>query len=258
MSRPSAAPDRGAQAKTLALATGVGLGGLAFGLLLTIGAVVGIRFAGLSLTPSLSIVLSVVLLQGIAFGTVAYAYAKYRDDPSRFITFRVPTIREIGLAVAGWLGALGALVVISAILQTTSAPTASNEVANFGAEHPEVLLLLVPLSFLLVGPGEELLFRGVVQGTLRERFGRVPAVLLASLIFASVHFTSLSGALSGRLVTIGALFVISLVLGGLYEYTGNLTVPALVHGAYNATQFGLLYVSIAYSDELQQAAGFLG
>ncbi|GGN14506.1 CPBP family intramembrane glutamic endopeptidase [Halarchaeum nitratireducens] len=258
MARPSAAPDRGAQAKTFALATGVGLGGLAFGFALTLAAAAGVRFAGFTLTPSLSIVLSVVLLQGVAFGTVAYAYANYRDDPGRFITFRVPTIREVGLAVAGWLGALGALVVISLVLQSANAPTASNEVANYGLEHPEVLLVLVPLSFLLVGPGEELLFRGVVQGTLRERFGRVPAVVLASLIFASVHFTSLSGALTGRVVTIGALFVISLVLGGLYEYTGNLTVPALVHGAYNATQFGLLYVSIAYGDQLQQASGLLG
>lgn len=243
---------------TLLLALGVGAGGLAFGFALTLGVGLGLRFAGVPLTPSLSIVLSVVLLQGVAFGSVAYAYARYRDDTARFLTFRWPSLRELGLAFGGWVGALAALIVIGALLQATNAPTASNQIANYGLEHPEVLLLLIPLSFLLVGPGEELLFRGVVQGTLRERFGPVPAVLLASLIFASVHFTSLSGAVAGRVVTIAALFVISLFLGALYEYTENLTVPALVHGAYNATQFLILYVSIAYGDQLQNAAALLG
>ncbi|WP_435098038.1 CPBP family intramembrane glutamic endopeptidase [Halarchaeum sp. P4] len=258
MARTALDPTITARARTVVLALGIGLGGLAFGYALTLTAALAFQFAGVSLTPSSSIVLSVVLLQGVAFGSVAFAYARYRDAAERFITFHVPSLRELALAFGGWVGALAALIVIGIVLQSTGAPTASNQIANYGLEHPEVLLLLIPLSFLLVGPGEELLFRGVVQGTLRERFGAVPAVLIASLIFASVHFTSLSGALAGRVVTIAALFVISLFLGALYEYTENLTVPALVHGAYNATQFLVLYVSIEYSDQLQNAAAFLG
>ncbi|GAD51738.1 hypothetical protein MBEHAL_0498 [Halarchaeum acidiphilum MH1-52-1] len=252
MARSTAPPDWGDRIRTFALATGVGLSGLVVGLALTLVVAIVFRLAGIPITPSLSIVLSTVLLQGVAFGSVAYAYARYRNDTARFLRFRLPSIREIGLAVAGWLAALAALLVISGVLQSTNAPTATNDVADLGMAHPEVLLLLVPLSFLLVGPGEELLFRGVVQGTLRERFGPVPGVLLASLVFAGVHFTSLSGSVSGRIVTIAALFVIALVLGGLYEYTGNLTVTALVHGAYNATQFGLLYLQQTHA-----AAGHL-
>jgi membrane protease YdiL (CAAX protease family) len=44
-------------------------------------------------------------------------------------------------------------------------------------------------------------------------------------------------------VYIGIAFVLALVLGATYEYTGNLTVPALIHGAYNAIQFGAAYVT---------------
>ena len=31
------------------------------------------------------------------------------------------------------------------------------------------------------------------------------------------------------------------ILGGVYEYSGNLVVPALAHGFYNAITFGLSY-----------------
>jgi membrane protease YdiL (CAAX protease family) len=36
------------------------------------------------------------------------------------------------------------------------------------------------------------------------------------------------------------------VFGAVYEFTENLVVPALVHGAYNATLFSLLYVAVRF------------
>ncbi|MFC7059876.1 hypothetical protein [Halovenus salina] len=32
-------------------------------------------------------------------------------------------------------------------------------------------------------------------------------------------------------------------MGATYEYTGNLTVPAMIHGAYNAVQFASAYLT---------------
>jgi hypothetical protein len=40
---------------------------------------------------------------------------------------------------------------------------------------------------------------------------------------------------------LSALFALSLVLGATYEYTDNLVVPSLVHGAYDAIIFTLIY-----------------
>nr|WP_233265024.1 CPBP family intramembrane glutamic endopeptidase [Halomarina oriensis] len=105
-----------------------------------------------------------------------------------------------------------------------------------------LLLLLVPLSLVLVGPGEELFYRGVVQGWLRESFGPVGAVLTASVLFASIHVPGLVGASATSVVaTLAIITFLAVYLGALYEYTGNLVVPALVHGLYNATQFLLAY-----------------
>jgi membrane protease YdiL (CAAX protease family) len=47
----------------------------------------------------------------------------------------------------------------------------------------------------------------------------------------------------GKLVYIGMAFVLALVLGTVYEFTGNLTVPAFVHATYNAVQFAGAYLT---------------
>jgi hypothetical protein len=38
------------------------------------------------------------------------------------------------------------------------------------------------------------------------------------------------------------IFGVAVVLGALYEYTDNVVVPALAHGAYNAVLFVTSYV----------------
>jgi membrane protease YdiL (CAAX protease family) len=47
----------------------------------------------------------------------------------------------------------------------------------------------------------------------------------------------------GKLVYVGIAFILALVLGATYEYTDNLTVPAVIHGAYNAIQFTIAYLT---------------
>ena len=201
-------------------------------------AAVGIRVAE---RPSLGLLLSTVLLQGVTFGGIAIIYVKARNIGFDFVPFAVPNRREILVTVGGTIALLGLLFVASVVISSLGLESARNQIVEIGRQNPTVFLLLVPLSFLLVGPGEELMFRGLVQGTLRESFHPARAVVLASALFASIHLFSLTG--DGKLVYIGIAFVLALVLGATYEYTGNLTVPALIHGAYNAIQFGAAYVT---------------
>ena len=93
---------------------------------------------------------------------------------------------------------------------------------------------------MLIGPGEELLYRGLIQGLFKESFGPLRAIVLASGLFAVVHVFSLSG--TGKLTYIVIVFGLALILGGIYEYTDNLVVPAFIHGTYNAVQFALAYL----------------
>ena len=52
------------------------------------------------------------------------------------------------------------------------------------------------------------------------------------------------GALGAGLLSVTLIFGVALVLGALYEYTGNIVVPELAHGAYNAVLFVVAYVTI--------------
>jgi membrane protease YdiL (CAAX protease family) len=88
--------------------------------------------------------------------------------------------------------------------------------------------------FLVVGPSEEFLFRGIVQSRLRERLSAIPAVAIAGSIFAVVHVIALAGSPSAVAVTVTGLLVPGLVLGVVYEYTGNLVVPWLIHSIHNS------------------------
>ena len=199
---------------------------------------VGFRVYG---RPAVILFLSVVLLQGVTFGGVALAYLKHRELGWRFIRVEVPSLRDLAVTVGGFLLLVLLLVVASGVLSSLGIESAQNQIVTIGNRNPVVFLLLVPLSFLLVGPGEELLFRGIIQGTLEESFHAVWAIILASALFASVHLFSLTG--QGKLVYIGVVFALALVLGSTYVYTDNLVVPALIHGAYNAVQFGGAYLA---------------
>ncbi|MFB6300564.1 MAG: lysostaphin resistance A-like protein [Halobacteriales archaeon] len=225
------------------LAVGVCLLGLLVGGGLSIAAGFALRALVGGLPILLLVVLSLVLTQGIAFGGVALLYLRYRGLGAEFVPVRTPSVSELGWIVGGYVLAFAAVGVGVAIVITAGLEPASNQIGEIGARDPTVLLALIPLSFLLIGPGEELLFRGVVQGTFREILRPVPAIVLASAVFAAVHFVALTGSAQGRLVTIAVLFLPSLVFGTAYERTDNIVVPAVIHGAYNATLFAMAYLA---------------
>lgn len=252
----------------------LGAGGLAFGFALTFLAA-GVLIAGLGveLSPAAFIVLGLVFTQGVGCAGIALAYSRYRpaisrffrdrfgrvDAPERFdFGFGLPSLRDLGIVIVGYFLAFGGAIVGAIVVSQLQVDTGANQAAEVGMENPEVLLLLIPASILIIGPGEELLFRGVVQGRLREVMGPVSAIAIASVIFAGLHWFAISGGSpTGNLVALGILVVPSIVFGAAYEYTGNILVPSLIHGIYNATLFSLLYVSVTYGGELGGEAAVL-
>jgi hypothetical protein len=60
-------------------------------------------------------------------------------------------------------------------------------------------------------------------------------------VFAAVHVSSYSG--EGLLATLAVVLLLGGALGVLYEKSGNLVVPAVVHGLFNAVQFAAAYAT---------------
>jgi membrane protease YdiL (CAAX protease family) len=233
----------------LLVALGVAVAGIVAGAGVVFGAIRVIQQIGWVPSSLERIVLSLVLVQGVAFGSVSGLYVLGSGRGQEFIGARLPTLRDVAVMVGGFAAALIAVAIgatIAGVITRALGGTqpAQNQIAEIGAENPEILLVLIPFSYLLIGPGEELLFRGVVQGRLREQFGPAVAIALASAIFASIHYFSLVGTSGGKVTALFVLFFPSVVLGATYEYSGNIVVPSVIHGTYNAVLFLLLYVSI--------------
>jgi len=164
---------------------------------------------------------------------------------SGYVRTRIPSFRDLLWVGGGYVAALGLVFVAGVILTVFQVqPQTTNQAAELGMENPSILLWLVPLSIFVIAPGEEFLFRGVVQGRLREAFDPIIAIPITAAIFAAIHYTSLTGAAEARLVAIAILFFPSLVFGLAYEQTENLVVPILIHGIYNSTLVLLVYVTI--------------
>lgn len=235
----------GMNARLRAVGVGVGLGALGIGLgfLLVLIAGLSLSLAGVTIGPVLNIGLSLFLVQGIGLMGVGYAYLRYRGTPLSAVGLAIPSLRQVGVVVGAFVLSIIYLNVAGLLIQSLGAQTAENNVVSMGLENPVILLWLIPGAYIFIGPGEELLFRGVIQSRVREVFSPVAGVVVASVIFAGIHFPALSlGApLSAKLTTLVVLMGPSLILGATYEYTDNLVVPILIHGSYDALLFVGLY-----------------
>jgi hypothetical protein len=81
------------------------------------------------------------------------------------------------------------------------------------------------LISLLAGFGEEMLFRGVIQGALTDWLGLWPGLVLASVLFGLFHpFTPFYMFLAT---------LVGIYLGAAWIWSENLLVPIIAHGLYD-------------------------
>ena len=78
---------------------------------------------------------------------------------------------------------------------------------------------------VLAGLGEEMLFRGVLQGYFVQRAGLWVGLALASVLFGLMHFITFTYAALAALMGV--------YLGLVWEWTGNLLAPVLMHALYD-------------------------
>lgn len=224
------------------VATAIGVGGLLFAYLLVIS-VVGLlgSFVPQRLQNAL-----VTVVFSVGLGVVAVAYARRRPQGLDYFDVRMPDRRGWLYVAGGLVGMFTVLIAGGVISNVLDLPSAQHGIMQQAQTNPAILLPLIPLSLLAIGPGEELLNRNVVQKHLYGSYSRWGAVLVATLVFTVIHVPAYgAGATPAALfVTLVRLFLVSLVLGAVYERTENVVVAALVHGGFDAIQFGAAYLLI--------------
>jgi len=182
------------------------------------------------------------VIQFAAMMAVVAWYVRFLDT-DELVPFRTPDARAVGLILGGTVLLLVCQYLINQLLQWADFAPGANQAVLAGVGDPTYFLVMIPVSLLVVGPAEEILFRGAVQGRLRQSWGVWPAIIVATVLFGLIHIPAITGGFGAQLSYALLVGVLGLLLGYLYEYTQNILVPSLIHGAYNATLFGLLYLT---------------
>jgi membrane protease YdiL (CAAX protease family) len=110
---------------------------------------------------------------------------------------------------------------------------------NRAAEHAQWgrVALAATLGMLVAPATEEFLFRGYFYGVLRRYLGGLPALILTSALFASIHLS---------LPSFLPLFVLASCLTLAYEATGSLWTPILMHALFNAIMLGAMFFNATH------------
>ncbi|MFB6201955.1 MAG: lysostaphin resistance A-like protein [Halorhabdus sp.] len=207
-------------------------------------------YAGESLTSEGYLLLSAV--QFVGFIAVAIGYVIWQD--ADLVSLSVPSLRDLAWMGGGFVLLFLVAYGLSVLITLLDLETATNSVVQLGREDPRIFLYMIPISFLFIGPGEELVFRGVVQGLFRKAYGVAPAVLITSVLFGVAHYLALVG--QGRATYIAIAIGLGVVLGSVYERTENVLVPIVIHGAWNAMLFTIQWY-VATNPELAESLAVL-
>lgn len=221
-------------------ALGVGIAGLGVGYLV---ALVGVAV----LPPQTPLVDQGVAtaLFSVGLGIVALVVIRLRGLGLDYVDLAWPDRRGWLSVVVGVVAMFAVLLAVGALTTALGIPSTQHSIIEAARRNPALLLPFIPLSWLAIGPGEELLSRNVIQKSLYDAYSRRSAVLVGTLVFTAIHLPAYAtGGPAALFATLLRLFAISLVLGVVYERTENVVVAALVHGTYDAIQFALAYVAL--------------
>jgi uncharacterized protein len=166
----------------------------------------------------------VQLATALGFLLVPMAIASWRGATSLREVLERLGVRKFRPSALKWMAAaIGAYLVFAALYVAVAGEPHQKDIAEgFGAVPVQVLLIVIaaPIS-------EEVCFRGMLFGGLRERLPRVAAALVAGVIFGGLH------ALTG-ISAVPPLIVFGFLLSLLYEKTGSIVPGIILHMLNNS------------------------
>jgi membrane protease YdiL (CAAX protease family) len=166
-----------------------------------------------------------------------------------------PRLSDLGWGPVIWLGAIGAQVVVGAVIVALGVPLVGNTegIDEISADRTYVVSLVI--TAVIAAPVvEEMVFRGVVMRGLRSRLPIAAVVVLQGLLFGAAHIDPVRGVGNIGLVLllagVGVAFGIAVVL------LGRLGPSMVAHALFNAAV--LLVVLTGVADRLDTASVSVG
>jgi membrane protease YdiL (CAAX protease family) len=163
------------------------------------------------------------LATALGFLLVPFAIAAGRGATVREAAAQLGLRRFKPSAWKWMLAAIGAYLLFSIVyIAIFGAPHQKDIAEDFGTVPVQILLIVIaaPIS-------EEVCFRGMLFGGLRERLPRLAAALISALIFGGLHATT-------GISAVPPLIIFGFVLALLYEKTGSIIPGILLHMLNNS------------------------
>ncbi len=164
------------------------------------------------------------LATALAFLMVPMAIAAQRGAAGLGEILRRLGVRGFRPSALGWMfvALLGYLAFAILYASLIVEPKQEDIAEGFGALPVQILLIVIlaPIS-------EEVCFRGMLFGGLRERLPRIAAALISAAIFGLLH--GLTG-----ITAVPPLIAFGFVLALLYEKTGSVVPAILLHMMNNS------------------------
>ena len=169
-------------------------------------------------------------------------------EPNRFLGFQAPNLSQfwfwsilimiILLPFTQFIGELNQRIVfpggMKEWLQTQEKSAEQTVKALLSAQSLNDLLLNLFFVAVLAGVGEELLFRGLIQRILVRKYGRWTGIVIAAILFSAMHM---------QFYGFFPRFLLGVVLGILFAYSGSLWVAILAHFFYDAMLITAAYMN---------------
>ena len=183
-----------------------------------------------------SALISLPVNEGIILG-IALLFAKQKGASLKELGLKKPSLKIIvfvSFAAVLLLFLAGSIFLVEEIALGPE-PDAENLVYAILPRDVVQLVALIGISVALVGPAEELAFRGFVQKGFENSFGKTTGLLIASILFGLLHGLN-------SLRSILPVTVVSLFLGYVWQKTdGNTVTTAWLHGLYDAIAIAIAY-----------------
>jgi membrane protease YdiL (CAAX protease family) len=164
--------------------------------------------------------LNIILVAGTGF-------AADRDYAARIkLDLKTGPARKAALGLASALALYGIFAAGRAAALRIFPFAASGIASVYGLKEGASVARVALLLGILIGPGEEIVWRGFVQENLGRRLGRSWGFLLAALVYALVHIAS------GNTMLVLAAAVCGIYWGALYAVWRSPVLNAVSHTAW--------------------------
>jgi len=168
-------------------------------------------------------VLSYIGVQAACFTAFGVALWALSDRlPSEFVTFRMD---EVGAGLGLALALIGTSLVLARLFPRYVEWLVRSQARNYPFLKDGISIPAIIFISICAGVGEEALFRGGLQTLLGDYLPLPAALILASALFALIHFAQpLNSAL---------IFIIGCLFGMVYWSTASLLTVIIAHAVYD-------------------------